>query len=126
VDAAERAFELIARADAGRAHRLREQAGALVRRSCADPAYDPGALARELSLSLRTLQQRLSQEGSSPAALIREARLELAAERLAHPGWRHRTVSAVAHASGFGSLTAFNAAFRERYGCTPSEHRLNR
>lgn len=126
VTAAEQAFEIIVRADADRTRQVRDQARALIHRSCADPAYDPGALARELSLSLRTLQQRLSQEGSSPAALIREARLELAAERLTHPSWRRRTVSAVAHASGFSSLTAFNAAFRERYGRTPSEHRLGR
>lgn len=126
VAAAEFAFELIVRGEASRTHRLREQARALVRRSCADPTYDSGALSRELGLSLRTLQQRLSQEGSSPAALIRETRLELAAQRLTQPGWQRRTVSAVAHASGFGSLTAFNAAFRERYGRTPSQHRLDR
>lgn len=126
VTAAERAFELVARGDADRTQHVRDQARALVHRSCADPTYDPKALARELSLSLRTLQQRLSQEVSSPARLIREARLELAAERLTHPGWRHRTVSSVAHASGFSSLTAFNAAFREQYGRTPSEHRFGR
>ncbi len=126
VAAAELAFELIVRGDAGRTHRLREQARALARQGCADPTYDPGVLARELGLSLRTLQQRLRQEDSSPAALIRETRLELAAERLTRPGWRHRTVTAVAHASGFGSVTAFNAAFRERYGRTPSELRLDR
>lgn len=124
--AAELAFDLVVRGEAGRIHRLREQARALARRSCADPTYDPGVLSRELGLSLRTLQQRLSQEGSSPAALIRETRLELAAERLSHPGWQRRTVTAVAHASGFGSVTAFNAAFREKYGRTPSEHRLDR
>lgn len=126
VSAAELAFELIVRGDFGSTHRLREQARALVRQGCADPTYAPGVLARELGLSLRTLQQRLREEGSSPAALIRETRLELAAERLTHPGWRRRTVTAVAHASGFGSVTAFNAAFRERYDRTPSEHRLDR
>ena len=57
VAAAELAFQLIVRGDGGRTHRLREQARALVRRSCADPTYDPGVLARELGLSLRTLQQ---------------------------------------------------------------------
>ena len=126
MSAAELAFELIARGDAGRTYRLTEQVRALVRHSCVDPAYGPGALSRELGLSLRTLQERLSREGSSPAALIREARLELAAQRLTHPDWRRSTVTAVAYASGFGSVTAFNAAFRERFGRTPSEHRLDR
>lgn len=126
VAAAECAFQVISRPHAARTHRLKEQARALVRRSCADAAYDSASLSRELGLSLRTLQQRLSQEGSSPAALIRNTRLELAAERLTHPGWQRRTISAIAYASGFGSLTAFNAAFRERYGRTPCEHRLGR
>jgi AraC-like DNA-binding protein len=125
VAAAEHAFELLVRGEAGGTHRVREQARVLARRNCADPAYDPSVLSRELGLSLRTLQQRLSKEGSSPAALIRETRLELAAERLVHPGWLGRTVTAVAHASGFGSVTSFNVAFREKYGRTPSEHRLD-
>lgn len=120
------AFELIVRGDASRTHRLIEQARALVRRGCEVDSYDSVVLSRELGLSLRTLQQRLSQEGKSPAALIREIRLELAADRLTHPGWYHHTISSVAHASGFGSLTAFNSAFRETYGRTPSEYRLDR
>lgn len=118
------AFELFVRGDASGTQRLMELARAQVRRSCADQSYDSATLAHELGLSLRTLQQRLSQEGGSPAALIRNSRLELAAERLTHPGWHDQTISAVAHASGFGSLTAFNAAFRDAYGSTPSERRL--
>lgn len=118
------AFELFVRGGASGPQRLVEVARAQVRRGCENQSYDPAALAHELGLSLRTLQQRLSQEGSSPAALIRDSRLELAAERLTHPGWHGQTISAIAHASGFGSLTAFNAAFRDAYGSTPSEHRL--
>ncbi len=57
------AFELFVRGEAGRADRLMDQAQALVRRGCADQCYDPAELSRELGMSLRAVQQRLSQEG---------------------------------------------------------------
>lgn len=100
-----------------------QRSRAIARRRCADPWFDPAAMAEVLGLSVRTLQLRLSQEGTSPADVIRDARLDLAAHRLLQAQWHHRTVSSVAYASGFGSLTAFNQAFRQRYELTPSEYR---
>lgn len=120
--AVEAALDLLAHSgDAETPFALRSQA--IARRRCADASFDPAALAEALGMPLRTLQLRLSQEGTSPADIIRDVRLELVARRLKQAHWHGRTVSSVAYASGFGSLTAFNQAFRQRYDVTPSEFR---
>lgn len=95
----------------------------IVRQHSDSPTFGPAELAAILGWSLRSVQHALHEVGTSPAALIREQRLERAAARLRDPAWRHRSIAHVAHASGFGSLTAFNDAFRARFGHAPSELR---
>lgn len=102
---------------------LLAQARVIVRRHANDVDFDPTALADRLGWSLRSVQQSLRRAGTTPAELIRSQRLELAITRLQQPAWRAHTVSHVAHASAFGSLSAFNSAFRARFGCTPVEVR---
>jgi AraC-like DNA-binding protein len=99
------------------------QARAVARQYCDDAGFGPGELALRLGWSLRSVQYGLRRASTTPASVIREARIERAASRLRHPAWAARTVSSIAHASGFGSLSAFNAAFRARYGLTPVEYR---
>ncbi len=96
-------------------------ARAVVRAHADDPGFDPAALAARLGWSLRTVQQDLHRAGTSPAALIREIRLERAASRLRESP--ARSIASIAHASGFGSLTTFNTAYRARFGETPSRTR---
>ena len=102
---------------------LSDRARAVARRHCDDAGFTPADLARLLGWSLRSVQYALRREGTAPARLIRDLRLDRAASRLRHPDWAERTVSEIAHATGFGSLSAFNHAFRVRYGRTPLEHR---
>jgi AraC-like DNA-binding protein len=109
----------LAGCDAG----LVAQARAVARQHADDIEFTPAALAQRLGWSLRSIQLALRQAGTTPAELIRTQRLERAADRLRHPDWRARTISHVAHASGFGSLSAFNAAFRAHFGCTPADLR---
>jgi AraC-like DNA-binding protein len=68
---------------------------------------------------LRRVQVALQREGTSPSALICRTRLELARDLLSRPG----TTTAVAHASEFRSIDAFEKAFRRHYGITPSSYR---
>ncbi len=42
---------------------------------------------------------------------------------LIDPGLRHRPISDIAFAAGFGDLSYFNRTFRRRYGATPSDVR---
>lgn len=87
-----------------------------------DPALTPARLAERLGWSLRSLQLATRARGQTPAGLIREARVARARARLRDPAWQDRSVVAIAHASGFGSLSAFYDAFG-RDGDVPSRWR---
>lgn len=99
-------------------------ARAVVRQHFADPEFGPAQLADTLGWSLRTVQVALHAAGTSPARMVREERLRASAARLRDPAWTGETVSAIAHACGFASLSAFNAGFRQVHGCTPAQYRL--
>ena len=76
-------------------------------------------LARAVGLGRRTLERRfLAETGMSPALWRRHALLLGAVERLAAGA----SVKAVAGAAGYASPSAFVAAFRKRFGITPSRY----
>lgn len=58
--------------------------------------------------------------GTTPAAYLREYRLEQACRMLAHTT---RPIGDVATMSGLGGASLFARLFREKLGCTPSEYR---
>ncbi|WP_375000377.1 helix-turn-helix domain-containing protein [Aeromicrobium sp. CTD01-1L150] len=80
-----------------------------------DPDFDAPTLARECHLSLRSVQQLLAEDGRSPAAEIRDRRVDLAADLLRSGS----TVQSAARASGFSDTTTFTRAFRRRFGEAP-------
>jgi AraC-like DNA-binding protein len=69
------------------------------------------------------VQAVLQAEGTTARDLIRSQRLELARARLESPDWSDVTVADVASACGLSSHSLFAAAFRARYGTTPSSVR---
>jgi AraC-like DNA-binding protein len=87
----------------------------------ADPAYpfDVDELARLAGVSVRALQAIFHRHtGLSPLAYLRELRLARAHDDLLLGG---TTVATVAHRWGFGHLGRFAAAYRDRYGVSPSD-----
>lgn len=82
-----------------------------------DPAFTPAVLAGESHLSLRLVQQLLSEDGRSPATEIRRKRLELACTLLRSGSTVHRAC----RASGFSEAGTFTRAFRRQFGMAPSE-----
>ena len=76
--------------------------------------------ARALYSSPRQLQRALADHGTSWRSLVLEARMRLAAERLAE---RHWTVRRVARSVGYVEPGQFAKAFRRAHGVTPSEYR---
>jgi AraC family transcriptional regulator of adaptative response / DNA-3-methyladenine glycosylase II len=78
-------------------------------------------LAADLGVTERHLRRALQRElGITPVELAQTHRLLLAQRLLADSrlGMTH-----IAYASGFQSLRRFNAAFRERYGMSPTAFR---
>jgi len=83
-----------------------------------DEDFGVEELASELGQSRAHLYRRLGElHHESPAGLVKALRLQRAAELLrAGEG----TVSEVAYAVGFKSVSHFSRSFREEYGATPS------
>lgn len=81
---------------------------------------DKASLADELGLSTRTLQRRLSEEGTSLRALIRAHRARIAEPLLS----RGTTpVTAIAHNVGYSDPTVFSRAFKSWHGLSPRTFR---
>ena len=62
-------------------------------------------------------------EGTTFTDFVREARLARARRMLTDPHQSNRPIHVIAYESGFGDLSYFNRAFRQRYGMTPSDAR---
>ncbi|MCV2370487.1 helix-turn-helix transcriptional regulator [Roseateles oligotrophus] len=77
-------------------------------------------VAQAFHLGASTLQRRLAEESASVSQCIREVRLETAMALLQDSGLQ---VSEVAARCGYDSHSRFSAAFRERFGYTPSHLR---
>jgi AraC-like DNA-binding protein len=94
-----------------------------VRRMVAQRPHDAwtvNQLATSFNLSASTLRRRLDSEGSTVSDCVREVRLETALLLLQST---MLPVSDIAYRSGYASHSRFSAAFRERFGFTPSHLR---
>jgi AraC-like DNA-binding protein len=98
-----------------------------VRRLLAAPANGSvtsvEAVARRLAMSPRTLQRRLSEEGTSFDSLREEMRKQTAETFLAD---RTLAVSEVAFLLGFSEPGAFHRAFKRWHNTTPDAFRRQR
>ena len=108
-----------------RAGALHRRATALIDRRLDDPGFGPAALARELGVSCRRLQEVYAERATTPSAALREARLEHARARLADPAARREPIAIVAARAGFDDPAGFSRRFRARYGTTPRAYRAS-
>lgn len=74
-------------------------------------------------LSPRHIRRLFKAEGTTFSDFVLEQRLARARRMLADPRYGEWTISAIAYAAGFGDLSYFNRAFRNRFGITPGEAR---
>ncbi|MEV1079492.1 helix-turn-helix domain-containing protein [Streptomyces sp. NPDC050211] len=88
----------------------------------ADPELSPAMLARQLNVSVRTLQRAFAATGESVAAYIRGRRLEEARLALTAPSGRRPSVSELAAHWHFADSSHFIRAFKKRYGQTPADY----
>ena len=84
-----------------------------------DLSLSAGSVARTMSMSVRTLQNRLKSEGTAFARLLEETR-----ERIAKKHLRENvTVEEITCLLGFSESSAFRKAFKRWSGMTPREYR---
>ena len=98
-------------------HQLLSRMRAAVVERLPDGEPSQAAIARALGLSVRTLQRRLAEEGTSYQAILDGARAELARVYLAE-GW---SVTETAFTLGFSDTSSFSRAFRRWTGKAPSK-----
>jgi len=104
---------------AGRSPELRRALAVTEERMADDLGFDE--VAGEVGLTPRSLARRFEDEcGATWTAVLRRMRVLRAVERLAADD---DSVTAIAHAVGYTSLSAFNAAFRDLTGRTPTQYR---
>jgi AraC-like DNA-binding protein len=87
----------------------------------ADPDLSPMVLARELNVSIRTLQRAFATGGESATAYIRHRRLEEARLALTASSTR-LSVSELAAHWHFADSSHFIRAFKKRYGQSPADY----
>ncbi len=94
----------------------------LILSGLADESLSLATVARGLSMSVRTLQQRLAKEGNSFGALLDDSRSRLA-KRYLREG---RSVEEVTCLLGFSDPSVLRRAFKKWTGLTPGEFRATR
>ena len=86
------------------------------------PYHGVSQLAKMLNLSASRLSHLFkSATGYSLRSFLIARRLERAAELLVHTA---APVKEVAYAVGYGHPPSFARAFRNKFGCTPNQHRF--
>lgn len=84
-----------------------------------DSHFGPSQLAKELHLSESQIYRKLkSITDKSTAIFIRSVRLQKAKELLQTS---HKTISEIAYEVGFNDPSWFSRAFKEEFGCSPSD-----
>ncbi|WP_374104636.1 helix-turn-helix domain-containing protein [Streptomyces sp. GESEQ-4] len=87
----------------------------------ADPELSAATLARELNVSVRTLQRAFAATGDSVSAYIRHRRLEEARLALTAPSDR-LSISELAAHWHFADSSHFIRTFKKHYGQTPTDY----
>lgn len=99
---------------------LPDQVKILIKRRIASGKPDIGDVARQLGMSERTLQRRITEHGSSYRDLLDQARQELGRDLLSDTQNR---IGEVAFLLGFQDTSSFYRAFRAWEGVTPAQWR---
>ncbi|MBR0799162.1 AraC family transcriptional regulator [Bradyrhizobium jicamae] len=99
---------------------IKDQVKVVLKRSLASGRPELSDVARDLGLSDRTLQRRITEEGTSFRELLLEARQELGRQLLSDPS---AEIDEVACLLGYQDASSFYRAFRYWEGVTPGRWR---
>jgi len=102
---------------------LSERVKIVLKRSLASGRPELSQIARELGMSDRTLQRRITEDGTSFRILLIEARRELAEQLLTDTD---TSLAEVSYLLGYQDVNAFHRAFKDWEGTTPGDWRERR
>lgn len=89
-----------------------------------DPELSPTKVAGALYVSVRHLHGRFAARDLTVASYIRDRRLEAIRRDLANPALGSDTVRTIAARHGLHDPSYVSKAFRNAYGCSPSDYRM--
>jgi AraC-like DNA-binding protein len=88
-----------------------------------DTNLNPAALAAQVKVSLRRLQEVFKAQGTTPSYCIWEMRLEYARNLLSAQQNQQDSITTLAYRAGFSDLAHFSRRFRQQFGVSPKEYR---
>ncbi len=94
-----------------------------LKRHLGEPALSPDTIASALRVSRRTLYHAFELAGETPQVLIQRFRLERCRDVLAQANASTTSITQLALEFGFSDPAYFSRAFRQRFGCAPSQYR---
>jgi AraC-like DNA-binding protein len=94
-----------------------------IRKACSDPDLSVHAIAARYGVSARYVQRLFEESGATFTQYVTEQRLAAAYEALRRRTLTDLPISTVAYDCGFADVSHFNRAFRQRFGCTPTDIR---
>jgi AraC-like DNA-binding protein len=101
----------------------------VIKKYVMDQLSEPKLSVREVAarhgVSVRYVQQLFDKSGTTFTRFVTEQRLLAVYHRLTNTLTRGATVTQIAAECGFGDISAFNRAFRRRFGATPSDVRAD-
>jgi AraC family transcriptional activator of tynA and feaB len=106
-----------------RANALR-RVKAEIEKRLSDPGLNPAIAASEAGMSVRYANALLAEEGTSLERYIQTRRLDRCRRALEDPLQSHRMIGEIAYAWGFSDHSHFTRRFREAFGMTPSDCRM--
>jgi AraC-like DNA-binding protein len=110
--------ETLARLDK---HDVTARARAALLEQLTSGALSEHALARELNMSLRSLQRRLAEADASYQSLLDDTRRDLALRHVEDPA---KSITDITFLLGYSQQSAFTRAFRRWTGVSPSAYRV--
>lgn len=101
-------------------HTTADRVKSVLKRSLASGRPEVAYVARDLGMSERTLQRRITDEATTFRALLSDARRELSQQLLADPAIH---IDEVTYLLGYQDTTSFYRAFKDWAGVSPGEWR---